>query len=472
MQSHSYAVVWALVLSLVMSLPQAASAQILIEDATILTMAEQPWSSSSEPFVGYLLTDKNGRIAEVGAGPYSGARDAIVEQIDGSGKVLMPGFVSGHNHLWQSAFRGLAPDGELYPWLQKLHWTYGDFFVDGDFYWFTLHGALDQLQHGITTTYSHSQRLAGTEQQYLESLRAEADFSQHFIFSYNGDHRQGADGYRSDFANFMVLSEQIMAEENSSMLAPSMNSVGSHVSENALILEAELVEKYGLTAQIHYLESYAHRDEDQAQWPMMADSGILRKGTAFAHFIHTSDEILKDTADAGASMIWNPLSNGRLASGLADIPRYREMGVGVGMGVDGAASADIADPFENMRMGLYATRMQHKRADVMGPSDVLYLHTLGTAKVLDVDDQVGSLEKGKLADFLIVDPANPGTGAMFNPAAHLVFSLNSDNIESVYVAGVKRVENGLSLEKDMLEVQAQVERRVALIRARAAVAAE
>ena len=83
-------------------------------------------------------------------------------------------------------------------------------------------------------------------------------------------------------------------------------------------------------------------------------------------------------------------------------------GIRVGMGVDGEASADLADPFENMRTGLYAIRDKYESATIMGPYDVLRLHTMGSADVLDVADKVGSLEPGKLADFLIIDPARFG----------------------------------------------------------------
>ena len=77
-------------------------------------------------------------------------------KIDASGKVVIPGFVSSQSSV-AKRFSGIASDQALYGWLKALHWTFGDFFAPGDFYTFTLHGALDQLSHGITTTYNHSQ---------------------------------------------------------------------------------------------------------------------------------------------------------------------------------------------------------------------------------------------------------------------------------------------------------------------------
>ncbi len=439
--------------------PAAAAGKTLISNATLLTLSpEQP-----EPFTGYVLFDDTG-ILDLGAGPFAGDL-AEVTVIQGAGRVIMPGFVSGHNHLWQSAFRGVAPEGELFPWLQALHWTYGGDFVDGDFYAFTLQGALDQLQHGITTTYSHSQRLGGTESQYLESLQASLDAGQHFVFAYNPNLEQNEDAIRQDVS--ALVQRAAALPEQTPLLGLSLNSVGAYNSEDKFALEIALAEQYDMTLQIHYLEQYQRRQKEQAEWPKFKRLGAVASNVSYAHFIHTTDEILRDTAAAGAAMIWNPLSNGRLASGLADIPRYLEMGVGVGMGVDGAASADIADPFENMRMGLYALRMRDHDASVMSPLQVLSLHTLATARVLGIDDQVGSLEVGKRADLLIIDLSLPVTGPVFDVAASLVFAASAANIQQVYVDGVLQVKDGVMTQHDLPALNTKVQQRVEAIVSRA-----
>ena len=159
-------------------------------------------------------------------------------------------------------------------------------------------------------------------------------------------------------------------------------------------------------------------------------------------------------------MSWNPLSNGRLASGVADIPQYLKAGIRVGMGVDGEASADLADPFENMRTGLYAIRDKYENAGVMSPYDVLRLHTMGSADVLGVADKLGSLEVGKMADFLVIDPGH--FGHVFDPYATLVFVTSQPDLERVYVGGELMVEHGTLLKQDLTKVQREVDGRVAL----------
>ena len=157
-------------------------------------------------------------------------------------------------------------------------------------------------------------------------------------------------------------------------------------------------------------------------------------------------------------MSWNPLSNGRLASGMADIPACLKAGIRVGMGVDGEASADVADPFENMRTGLYAIRDKYEDATIMSPYDVLRMHTMGSADVLGVADRLGSLEPGKFADFLMVDPTRFRT--VFDPYASLVFVAGERDLERVYVSGDLLVQNGALLKQDMAKVRTEVNRRV------------
>lgn len=171
-------------------------------------------------------------------------------------------------------------------------------------------------------------------------------------------------------------------------------------------------------------------------------------------------------------MVWNPLSNGRLASGLADIPHYKKFGIEVGMGIDGQASADISDPFENMRMGLYATRMKYQDASIMMPLDVLRFHTIGTARVLGVEDEVGSLEVGKWGDFILIDPRSMETSPVINPIEHVVLACSVANLEQVFVGGESVVERGRFTQVDHQETKDEVTRRLAIVQSKVDAARE
>ncbi len=436
----------------------AAPAKLIVRNATIVTLED----SQPDPFLGYLVVGADGRIAAVAPGePPAGL--ATRETYDAGGKVVMPGFLSGHSHLWQSAFRGIAPDQWVTGWLLLIHRTYGPFFGAGDPYYFTLHGALDYLRHGITTTFNYSQNLNFTPALYEEEFQAELDAGARFIFGYALSARPDLATSRKNFEAFYARVQALPPPP----LLLKVSLVGEGFAPDYLKYAADLMREHGLDIQMHYLEAPgAAAVKQQGSFPDLQAAGLVSSKLVFAHFIHPTDAMLQQVGAAGGGMIWNPLSNGRLGSGLADIPQYQKAGVAIGMGLDGQASADIADPFENMRMGMYGLRMKYQNATVMMPIDVLKLHTIGTARVLGVADQVGTLRPGKYADFLVVDPANIDTGPVTDLYATLVFACKISNLDRVYVGGEFVVDRGNPRQHDMARISAEVRTRVEGIRAR------
>ncbi|EQB54399.1 hypothetical protein CGLO_05776 [Colletotrichum gloeosporioides Cg-14] len=187
--------------------------------------------------------------------------------------------------------------------------------------------------------------------------------------------------------------------------------------------------------QIHYLESPRSVDVDleQSRWTWLRDAGAVNSRLILGHFLHPTPDILEEASSAGLKMSWNPISNGRLGPGIADIPKYRRHKLPIGMGVDGEASSDRSDPFENMRVGLYSVRGKYQDPSVLSPQDVFRMHTLGAADVLGVADKVGSLEVGKLADIVLLNP--PHMGHLGNPVSAFVFSSGVEDIERVFIGG-------------------------------------
>jgi cytosine/adenosine deaminase-related metal-dependent hydrolase len=104
------------------------------------------------------------------------------------------------------------------------------------------------------------------------------------------------------------------------------------------------------------------------------------------------------------------------------------------MGIDGEASADLADPFENMRAGLYAVRDKYEDATVISPYQVFWLHTMGSADALGMKSKLGSLEPGKFGDFLVINPARLGA-VIEDPYANLVLVTSERDVDRVYVGG-------------------------------------
>ncbi len=452
-------------LGLCCALSSRASERLLLANCRIITLVQ----GQEEPFDGYIVVDRAGRIAEIGRGapPATTQADLI---FDAGGKIAMPGFISAHSHLTGSVLRGLASDKWVTDWGKWLQWLRTPQNLQaGDHYYYTLHGALDMLRGGVTTVYNYTSRPLSTKDElYVEQLEGEFAAGGHFVFGYQPSVREPGrtlDQLKAETRSFLDRAKNHPQSEL--LLRVSLGSVSMWYAEETSALEFEWLKSFPELAgdiQLHYLEpppAVPRTLEERTRFAWLEKYGVLGPNVTFAHFIHPTEDILKRAAAAGATMVWNPLSNGRLGSGLADIPGYLKAGLTVGMGLDGQSSSDIADPFENMRVGLYAIRFRDRDPRGLQPIDLLRLHTIHSARAIRVADKVGTLEVGKFGDILLIDPHQPDTGPIIDLYATLVLACDRMNIASVFVAGRHVMQNGRHTTHDLREVAREVHRRVA-----------
>lgn len=423
---------------------------------------------------GYFVVDEDGRITELGAGAPE-REFGPAQQVDLSGRIVIPGFVSAHTHSWQSAARGLAPNGGLTQWIAAKSKIFDSSLLQaGDVELITAHGSIDALLHGITTLYEHNQESAiwrhGQVVDHIPNYNREVfegllKHGQRFVFGYR---RQG---YRSagydpraveqlQHAETEIQSLRELAAASpyaDRLLDIQLSSLGVYFADEALIRgDFALARRLDTGIQLHALEEPGRRERElQAVKFILTELAEDAHRVTFSHFVHPDDEVLTLTAELGARMNWNPLANGRLGSGTPDIERYLAMGIPVGLGVDGAGSADVTDPFENMRSGAYQLRAMKQRADAISVAQVLRAHTLGAAEVIGAADAVGSLRPGKYADFLVLDPDRLDIGPIHDPIGALVLAGKPAHIEAIYIGGEPIVRDGVHLEAR--EIGAQVE---------------
>jgi 5-methylthioadenosine/S-adenosylhomocysteine deaminase len=434
-----------------------AEDKLLIVNGTELTMKP----GQNEPFTGYVLVGNDGKIKAIGKGKPPAGTSAHATY-DAKGKFVLPGFISAHSHLSETAFRGLATDQYVYQypamtgWVEALE-TRELGTKPEDYYWFTLEGALDHLVHGITSVYNFAYAREDDEAFEEYQWRAELDSGMRFIHSYEPSGNSRPEVRRANLEKFLAYVKKDMGRPTVLKMAYS----GWITTPQAIKLDASFMRDYHLYSEIHFLESPVNQQAQRDTFQYIVDANMLGPNVSFGHFIHPDDAILKAVAAAGSGMVWNPMSNGRLASGIADIPKYRKMGIKVGMGVDGQGSSDLPDPFENMRMGLYIIRARNESATVLQPIDVLRFHTMGSAEVLGVADKVGSLEVGKFGDIIIVDPDLVERGPVIDPYAAVVLSCNAMNLAKVYVGGDLLVDTYHLQKNDMSKVSREVSQRVA-----------
>jgi 5-methylthioadenosine/S-adenosylhomocysteine deaminase len=449
---------------------------IVLRNACLITA-----KPGSEPCIGHLVVGTDGKIAAVGPGEPPRTAPSV-PVVDVAGKFVAPGFVSAHSHLFQSPLRGLGTDQTLYGWLNAIKLLV-EHATPEDIYWFCLHGSVDFLRNGITTGYdfTYSGDLGGgqhsigsgesvassqvNQEPYEEAqIRAKLDSGLRFINSISivplGTEQEIQDRVER------ILHYASRFSDNPLFLKMAISGwVQRSSGIESAFREVRFMRKYGLMNQAHFLESPERVAEQQAKFAWYRDAGALGPDFVFGHFIHTTPQIVHETARSGACMCWQPSANGRIGSGTADIPALRKAGIRIGIGADDQSCSDLSDPFQNLRMGLYSIRSLYKEASVLSPRDVLHFHTLGGAEILGVASKVGSLEVGKFADFLVVDPRHPDTGPVHDPVAAYVLACSLRNLKQVYVGGRLVAEGSELVGFDEARLRLEVDGRVARLKA-------
>lgn len=432
----------------------------LVHNALIIPVAD----AGPSWFAGWFLVGDDGRIAAIGQGKPD---PALVAQTDGGGlrlldvggAIVAPGFVSAHSHLFTSGMRGISPGSTLYPWVMSMVEVLDKCEPD-DVYWSTLHGALDFLANGVTSAYNFMHprvtwRYDPVTASPVLGRVAPVEFATRQI--------DGAADAGLRVMNAIRLNDEAGPEDEvvgvfgdmvaeSSLRTPAAQHLGASVmgavqwasASRSAELEVAMMREHGISNQAHFVETAEGIDTQREKFAWYEAAGAFGPSFLFGHFVHPTDAMIETAAATGCGVVWQATSNGRLGSGFADVVRFQNAGIRVGMGLDDQSCTDISDPWGNMRIGLYTTRAMYTDASVMMPADVLRLHTLGSAEVLGVADRVGSLEVGKMADFVVVDHRAPDTGPVWDVLATYVLACGLRNLKQVFVGGVLVSEEGRS----------------------------
>ncbi|MGE0726767.1 MAG: amidohydrolase family protein [Acidimicrobiia bacterium] len=451
--------------------PDTVAARVLT-NAIVIPMADDlDW------FKGWVGIGTDGRIAGLGPGdpPPEAVAGAIVEDVGGA--FLAPGFVSAHSHLFTAGMRGMTPGEPLYGWVVVQAQLMSGTDLD-DVYWMTLHSCLDFLDNGITAAYNFtSTRLTGGYDAVNDRRTVVGEQPPEYVYRQIDAGRDAglrvANAIRLDsdlqpvdraFEVFGQTVEHIRTSVPAALdLGPSVFGAQQWSdSPETAQHEARAMDAFDLGNQAHFLETSEALDQQRKKFRWYEESGAMRPGFLFGHFVHPDDEMARTAAATGSGMVWQPTSNGRLASGVANIPRFRELGMPVGVGLDDQSCTDISDPFQNMRIGIYTQRAVHRDAAILMPRDMIRLHTLGSAEALGVADRLGSIEVGKYADLLVVDPSDPDTGPIWDVYAHYAFACGLRNLTRVYVGGRLASERGRSTHPLAGQACLEVDRRVRL----------
>lgn len=368
--------------------------------------------------VDVLVSD--GRIAAVGPGLV--AESAAV--IDCTGRIVLPGFVDTHRHLWQTVLRSAASDVSLGQYIEVVLRSAGPRVRPEDVYAGTFAGALECLDSGITTvqdyayspTFSHASASVSALQ--ASGIRA--------LFGY-GQPVFGAPSAAEDVAAAAELADSSV----SVALAP----MGPSFAEMDEVARTwELAQGLGMRVLVHV----GNGPTVGAPISALKSAGLLSSEITFVHGNSLEDAELSLIASAGAGVSIAPAVEARMGHGGPVVGRLRRLGVTTGLGVD-VVSAVAGDMFSLMR----ATLMSASFGDVhVTPAEVLRMATVEGAAAIGMADQVGSLRVGKQADLMVLraNDVNLVGGVAHDPVNAVVTAAHPGNVELVMVGGevVKR----------------------------------
>jgi len=410
---------------------------------------------------GTVLTMRDGAVPTVGDLGIAG--DRIVargqgEVIDASGCYVMPGLVQTHIHLVQTIFRGLAEDLELLEWLRTRIWPLEGAHDEGSLRATARLGLLDLLTTGTTTILDMGTTHGGdviAEELLASGIRAR--FGQAMMDAGHGvppvlqETTQGSldvslalakrwggagDG-RLGYAfapRFALSCTRELLEAVSALSRESGALIHTHSNENAG--ERELVERETGMAPAAYLDAV----------------GLLNERAVLAHGVNLDNAEVAILRKRGAWITHCPSSNLKLGSGIADVRRLRDAGIGVAIGADGGACNNRLDGFEELRLAALLARTIHGPGAVTA-ADVLAMGTREGARALGLGEELGTLEPGKKADIVILD-ATRLAGPAGDPATRIVFGGGSRAVRDVVVDGRVVVRDGIPLTLDPGEVRA------------------
>jgi 5-methylthioadenosine/S-adenosylhomocysteine deaminase len=353
--------------------------------------------------------------------------------VNAAGKIVMPGFVDTHNHLWQSLIRGCATGKDLNGWLSACVFPLSNFsFSEADAYAGVRLSTLDLISTGVTTTVDWSH--AFTPAFVQGDIGALKDSGLRFVFTYSGT-------ANAEVIDHMRLVKRILIDTS----PKATFQVGSHPGVEAtflpnLIAMSALADELGVKLHVHLLENVSQRLDQPFE--ALAQAGALGPDLVGAHGIHLTDQEIDTAAQHDVRIVHNPLSNMRLASGIIRLPALQRAGVQVGLGLDGGTN-DTSDMFNTMRTAIGLQRARTLRAKVFPTvTDVLRMATVDGARLLDMSEQIGSLTPGKKADLIVLDPGTVNFAPSFEAIAQIVFNAQPKNVEWVFVDGQVLKRNG------------------------------
>ncbi|MEO7404570.1 MAG: TRZ/ATZ family hydrolase [Burkholderiales bacterium] len=384
------------------------------------------------------------RIAAIGPRAMLAAQFASATTIDLPGQILMPGLVNAHTHAAMTLMRGFADDLPLMQWLEQKIWPAEAKHVDPDFvYDGTLAAAYEMIAGGVTCANDMYFYPRSAAQAFLDSgMRAAIGL---IAIEFPTRYASGPDDY---LAKGLAVRDQLRGglsdDRLSFCLAPHAPYTVSDATFRGIVTIAEELD---LPIHCHVHETRDEVERGIAKHGMrplerLRTLGVVSPRLIAVHGVHLDSADVALLAEHGASVVHCPSSNLKLANGVAPISALLASGINIALGTDGAASNNRLDVFGEMRLAALLAKAHPHDAQAFPAAAALHAATLGGARALGLDGQIGSIVLGKAADLIAVDLRAAALQPCYDPISHLVYACGREHVSHVWIAGKERLREG------------------------------
>lgn len=436
---------------------------------TVIIVNKILTASKTELIKNAALVIEGNRITRIATGKeVVKLRQSKAKIIDASNLVAIPGFVQTHIHLCQTLFRGMAEDLQLLDWLQKKIFPFEAAHNEKSIYYSAMIGIAELIRGGTTTILD-----MGSVNHHEQVIRAIGEtgfraFTGKAMMDINGAYPK-----LKETTSNAVNSTRDLAEQ-------WHNSFGGRVKyapAPRFVLSCSdecMKDAYEITKHFDGMLFHTHASENKGEVQAVRERckmdnveflhhlGVLSEKSVLAHCIHLSEKEIRIMKETKANVAHCPSSNLKLGSGVANVPRYLSEGISVSLGADGAPCNNNLDMFEEMRLAGLIQKPIHGPT-AMPVKTIFEMATIGGAKALGLDKEIGSIEVGKKADLVLLDLQSISNPLIQNEAENLystiVYSANPANVDSVMIDGkwIYRKKDLTTIDEELILTNARNE---------------
>ena len=358
------------------------------------------------------------------------------QTIDAKGQLVLPGFINGHTHVPMTLFRGLHDDVTLDDWLRKYIFPAEAKNVNEEFVrWGTRLAAAEQIRFGVTT-FADMYYFEDAVAEETKAAGMRAVLGETLIDFAAPDNKSEAEmlAYVEKFLNKWQGDPLIHA-------AAAPHSIYT-CSRKTLQDASALARKYHAPILIHVAEMKKEWEDSQKQNQMspvqyLDKIGVLGPDVIAAHCVFVDENDRKILARRQVGCVHNPSSNMMLASGVSPVPQIRAAGIAVGLGTDGpAGSNNDLDLMEEMDLAAKLAKISEMNPLALNAKAVVEMATIDGAKALHLEKEIGSLERGKKADLILISLDEPNAVPMYDTYAQLAYALKGNDVKTVVIGGL------------------------------------